>query len=418
MTSVEVGTGKRKSVPISSQEAPPAKRPATRASGGEATMDVDEAAAEIVEETIKIKAAKPSPSDIPGWGQIGDLVNSYGIFVPFMSDLCSFDKRTVVQVLIRYFLQCLGNTTEEMFSGVERIRTEMGVISNTDTGNKLAHMAATIDMAINAQAKAFPVFDGVEYIGTALLGAEFSLSVNGQTYTPHPFETLVKIVENFGVSQSILIAIGKVGCVEDEDGFEWSTGNCPGIVGMEHLSNIVRSWSVSESDRDEIVKLASKLSLPTKHWAINSTTISDGLRYITESDADFPDASPIHFSMLFNGNKVDRIWSCFGGIAPTPMFDGGRKISLTDVNTPTTITFRQVPLTTAITDIKRLISEKKIAQPVNSRSGPYKNRVFKGIDAKKIFGSLMTLAGVTVSDGTTYDVQEGGAVSAGLFEDF
>ena len=66
-----------------------------------------------------------------------------------------------------------------MTTKLDGIRSAFGIIGRTDSGNVLAHLCKTLRIALRAQARLFPIFDGRTYEGSIVSGSKFTIAING-----------------------------------------------------------------------------------------------------------------------------------------------------------------------------------------------------------------------------------------------
>jgi len=344
-----------------------------------------------------IKVALPSPRDITGWGGFDDLPDLPGVFFAYETDLTSFDTETVPNIVQRYFLGCLGSDVTTISAAMTKLREKWGVICRSEAGNVFSHMAKVIGIGLEAQARIFPVFDGEIYIGSVLGGGGFRVVNHGIIVHTKSAEVVKLEVEKCGAGRSILKAIGVVGEAIDDEDFQWSEGHVP-ITSMLGLRIAMRGWGLTEAQRDEIVKLSSRLTFPAVHWGMNPSTITRALDLIASSD-DLPEDLPIHHTKLFSTDRLALVWSCFGLLAPSLNFRTGKTVRLDKGRVDSNITFTQAALEQAIADMKLVFSRKFAIIPAQERrSGPYKDLKFTGVDAQRIWNAMQNAAGVELGD--------------------
>lgn len=177
--------------------------------------------------------------------------------------------------------------------------------------------------------------------------------------------------------------------------------------------------ALSQEDRDRIVALARGIRFNPRSLNVSSANVVRVLNAIADN-APLDDSFPIHSSMLFETEMSHVFWSCFGDMAPTCRFVGGPQIDLASSrNIPKHIGFRQIPLREALIDLDLMLSSKSFTNTsTNRRSGPYKDRIYTGLDATQILQALVRVVGGSVaSDKQTKASSSGVNVSGNLFED-
>jgi hypothetical protein len=364
------------------------------------------------------KHAVPSPRTITGWGGSTDVPELPGIFFQFELDLCAPDTETVPDIIEKYFIGCLGRDVHQIATTMAMVREKYGVLGRTDAGKVTSHMMKVLGICLEGQARFFPVFDGQVYVGSVMCGAGYRVINQGKVLEPYSHEKIQSELEECGAGKSIYKAIGVLANARDDDENTWSTGEV-GFSTMKGLADVMKYWTLTEAMRDEIIKLASRLTFPVDKWPVNPSTISRALDLIASPD-ELPAELPIHYTKLFTNDRVAVVWSCFGLLAPTTNFRSGKTIKLEGGRIDSTITFTQVGLDEAIADLKRNLHNKTVVVPQQQRrSGPYKDFKFTSVDAQKIWESLRGAAGVELGDnGATGGRGEREAIQAGVLEDW
>lgn len=346
--------------------------------------------------TIRM-ALPPTRGDTP-WGDEDAIPVTYGNFLQFVPDLANNDTKIVVSVIVKYFLSCLGSTAQEAFSTLESIKVAMGIIGNTNQGKELSHLAKCIDICLLAQARCFPIFSEGIYLGTVLSGFGHTIRIGDSDYTAQTHEIVKGLVNAAGPHKSTITAIARIawnGSDVDGDGERL---NISSMMELRHL--VLDEWSLTESKRDEIVKLAKYLSFPSKSWPLSPNHLLDALRLLTGEARDLPNHLPIHPSKLLEQDRIACVWSAFGSMAPTCHFSGGPICRLSDATSSSgKIAWKQVPLADAIADMKRVLSSKEFSKASgNRRSGAFKDRIFDGVVAKDIWSALRLASGSNIAE--------------------
>jgi hypothetical protein len=399
-----VASGKRKALPSSQAAA----RKKTRSGVVTATPDPDENMEDTDADTHApsqdVFYALPPDPDSVGWGSIDQIPHCHGIFVPFVLDLADPDKKMVPSVIRRYFLGCLGHNTETIRVVMRAIDSAWGILSYTDVGHELAHLAKCIDLSLVAQAQCFPLFEDERYNGCVILGAGFTIISGEESFVPVDYDTLHGRVEAFGTHRTALTAIALHAGVDINILLRLDDGTP--IDSMYKLALVLQGMRMTEATKDDILKLAIHLHFG-KSWQFNFTALEGALGLLVD-DKPLPSDLPIHCSVLFSSNRVELVWSCFGPMAPSPHYPSTPSFDLTKVARPNHINFHHVRLSQAIADIKTVISSRRITVPTNrKRSGPYKDTRYETNEAKAIMAHLTKLVG-------TVDVIEGTGAGIGV----
>jgi hypothetical protein len=359
-----------------------------------------------------IKWALPPPISKSAWGPSDALPAMTGVYVPFIPELASYDSRSVITTITRYFISCLGTSTEDVRANLEFLRGRLAIVSKTPTGNILAHMARCIDIGLQAQARIFPIIEGGVYQGCALLGAKTKYIIGKEIVSPVESGTLMEKVQSFGSHKGALIAILRIAGASEPQIVQ----GIKDIKTMMALRSVLSRAAINEAGRDEILRLSSQLRFGP-YATLNADKIHEALVLISSND-DIPRDYPIHPSMLFERDRTAVIWSTFGESAPSIAFPG-KKYALDKNDHPNHIGFRSgIALREAIADLKHVLSTKEVAVPaLTRRSAPYVTRIYTGGDSKMLWGDLKRACGV-VSTGVAGTALPAVGPNTALFEDF
>jgi hypothetical protein len=393
----------------------------TEESEGEGESDDEEMAQDgIPKMSESIKWALPAPG-IKGWAEDERIPEGTGVFVQFVSDLASTDgEKAVVTTIRSSFLGCLGSTTHEIIAGMDRIQTAMGIISKTEVGKALNHMAWCIDAGLQAQARILPILSKGAYHGCLLLGWGFTIKLKTGDFVPVENQKLVRQIEDSSPFGATLLAISAI--VSGGDASSPIIAEILGCSTSIQLRKLLLPAHLSESDRTTITTLCSKLRFSkTPHFGINPTMLNRALHLIANPDDDLPDDYPLLPQCIFESDRVILVLSGFGVMVPTFRFAGGPKYDLESSKCLVGhLGVRTVPLREAANDMHRIISEKSfIGTTSNRRSAVFKDRIFTGLDSKSIVESLRSICGILVAGNK--NAKEAAAISGGdtnVFDQF
>lgn len=413
---IGVGKGKKRGAPAGG---PISKR--TRTGEQSTTMETDEVDEDQTEMELppptlgEISWCMPNKRSPIPWGTFTQLPSSHGVFVPFIVELLAFDKRIILDVLMEYFIGCLGSNTEEVRAMVEKLKAALGVICYTSIGKVLAHMSLCIRLGLQAQSRIYPVFEGGVYEGCVLVGSLFSVVVEGNVYGSLPPERLESQVLLFSTTISSLRAIGTIA---GDPELLLAIDGSPNFSSFMEMKRVLSDRALTNEQRDEVVKLA--IHLRRSSWALNPSTITKALGYLTiPLWKELPGDLPVHPTMLFEDDVLAVVWSCFGDMAPSPRFQSGQVVDLRKSSTPAHIGFSQRVLSQAISDMRNIYTSKTLTIPtLNRRSSVHKDRIFQGNVAGTIFGLFRGWVGSTAAatgEGSTIPVVSS---STRILEDF
>jgi hypothetical protein len=312
----------------------------------------------------------------------------------------------------------LGETQGEIHETYEDILSGWGNIKKTEAGNVLSHICKVLEIAIEGQARALPIWSSGVYRGTVVHGAGWSCSYNGTTIGPVSFAILQDGLKVGDPHESAVRAL-----IAATGGDEAAKSNMfTQATNMNRLRAILRdAWTRDRTISEAVEKFAPRLNYGERSWVINADTLIKACSLIQATSSlgmlDVVSDLPLHHSMLLSDDIVAIIWSCFGGMAPSfkipygrPMkLDGNMKIEvsakgdtkkLVDVGK---VAVRNVILQQAVSDIQWVISEKMILNPFGQgttrASQQHQDRFFTGNEAKQLIAGLRGLCGVTALTG-------------------
>lgn len=397
---VVVVNPKRKNAPSSeTSDKQGSKRVRTSEGGSTSSQLVDydmDSEPEDAPPSEKIRYAIPPATSVIGWGNPGQLPDGDGLFIRYVSETQGFDGESIVMdVIEEYFTGCLGSNGDAVKQAFDKMVGDFGIISKTELGKQFAHLAKCFDLGLKSQARIFPIFDNEEYVGSALMGAGFKISAYSSSYSPANQTTLREQIERAGSTTASLDAIASLA---DDYNAENILAGIRRCRSMMELRLKLADAALEQSHRDQILTHARGLRFKTKSLPVSPANLNMILSFINHPE-NIPADLPIHSSMLFETNLTHVVWSAFGELAPSCRFAGGPLIDLTtSKDLPKHIGFRQVPLKDALIDLDQTLSAKGYPGcTLNRRSGPFKDRIYTGLEATGIIQSLIAAAGVQAS---------------------
>jgi len=321
----------------------------------------------------------------------------------------------------RYMLSSLGLTQQEIHDQYASIQRAWGNVEKTEAGNVLAHIIKVMEIAIEGQARAIPLFTEGSYRGTIISGTGWSASWDEDIVIAKPFTTLIDAVRkgnpHNGALNAILAASG--------NNEQWIMEAKTRITSMNSLRGVLKLAWTNAHVRTVATTQGPRLSFGERPWPINVDTLIRAMSLIRDAgtNRDFLDRIedlPIHHSMLMEDDNISIIWSCFGGMAPSFKIPHGRLQKLDSsmsVEVPgkrgeekKTVTVsrvgvRNVLLPQAIADLKWTINEKTIQNPFGQgqmrASQQHQDRFFDGTQGKQIIARLREIAGVVNTQGSS-----------------
>lgn len=240
-----------------------------------------------------VPKAKPSIAPDHVWGSYAEVPTLPGLLFPYFPDMMENDYNYVSAVVKEHFLECLGDTRDEILSVYKDFKGSMGAVAATETGRVLQHMFLGISLAIRAQARMFPIIKEKRYLGFTLHGWYFSVSIDGYKHRPVEYKELaqkVRLVDEHAVAiAEIFSRLAKMKLTD--------TGKAPAkktlieerskvVHNPRLLNEFIRRFNLDLDDKEEIEKLTSRLSFPQRYWPF---TVDNVLRAVDLLIADsFP----------------------------------------------------------------------------------------------------------------------------------
>lgn len=273
----------------------------------------------------------PSKATIPFAESIDDLPPTHGIWVPYVPSLQFYDADMVPKVINQYFMGSLSTTPLGCTEAWAQLKRDWGVVSKTESGNVLAHIFFCIQIALPAQARAIPLVLGNRYKGCFISGAGYIISVLDIVHRPRPFSQVVPEIEESSTHTPVLKQILTLAGFDVDDDIARDEGYMAvrdKDLTMMRLHKLIVNRKLSNSDRDEIAKLAPSLDFHTSHWGVNGSSIARALLLISRHSDELPPTLPIHHSQLLCRDRTMLVWSCFGFSAPSLWPNGAHEMSM------------------------------------------------------------------------------------------
>jgi len=227
-----------------------------------------------------VPVAKPSqPVDVY-YGGPTELPALPGLSFPYFQGMIAQDTNFVSSVVREYFLFCLGDEQDSIISAHKKIKGALGAIAFSETGQILQHVFLGIQLAIQGQARLFPFIKDGKYLGFALLGGGFKLSIDGYVRSPVPhvelLATVSKMDEHRVAVGEIIMKLAKMKLISTKrmpsktwakEAMETASSN------PRELVERIKELTLDDETREEIEKLANRLSYPQRFLDFSSTNI-------------------------------------------------------------------------------------------------------------------------------------------------
>jgi hypothetical protein len=138
-----------------------------------------------------VLVAKPSPKPITASvGTVASVPYEPGLLFPYFNGMITCDTRGLRDLVGRLFFRNFGSTSDsDARRGFQEFRDAAGIIASSSMGPTIAHILKGFELALEAQAHAFLIFDNSDYLGFVLLGDHYWVH-NGQKWV-EPLEASV-----------------------------------------------------------------------------------------------------------------------------------------------------------------------------------------------------------------------------------
>lgn len=344
--------------------------------------------------TFQIRKAKPSEAEPIAWGAASDIPVTDGIIFPFIEELAIWDKETMCHVISTYFTRCLGHTTDGCLKLLSEICTHWKrSIYRSSIGNVLSHMAKVIEIAIPAQARVFPVFNGDTYQGCYLSGAGYSVALRGDLFRPSSHADNTAEFDCFDSTESILMKILAV-CAPSKHKEEEQIAKIKRMASfsMRGLAEYLDSWIIRGDTWETIRILAARIRYPQEYFRINMDNIERVIMWLHEGKD--PDKTvPMHANCLGNRSRLASCLAAFGPSAPSPNIPGAQRLSITPkvpIGFNKLLAFRTTSLEVAISDWKELGEKGFVYNGPDRLSGRYQYVQVRGEDERERWFKAMS----------------------------
>lgn len=227
----------------------------------------------------RVPKARPSTLPTHIFGLATQMPTLPGLVFPYFPDILDTDTNFVSSVIRTYFLECLGDTRDTVLSGFKDVKGAMGTIAQTQTGKVLQHIFCGVQLAIQAQARLYLLISDGRYMGFTLHGWYFTVSIDSYKRVPVSHEelvTAVKLVDEHNVAVAqILSKLSKMKTGGRLPTKKYLDERKPIVAkNPRELAELLRQFDLSDiEDREEIEKLANKLSFPQRFWEFSPEKI-------------------------------------------------------------------------------------------------------------------------------------------------
>lgn len=367
---------------------------------------------------MKIKTPPKYLDKDQAWVTRTGLPATYGIFSPYFSETQHYDTKMVPNVIKQYFLGCLGTTKNQISDGFHKICTAWGILGRTELGKILTHMCFAISVALPAQARPVPMFDGDSYLGTFISGYGYVIGIGTTKFLPVDPENIAKEVESVSVHLNVLKMVLEAAGYDLDPMQDGGTILADKTLTAMKLREHLVTKGLTEVQRENVRKYAKALHFKAGSWTTNHSNIEKMVALISTPISEWDTSTPIHPSRLIETQSLVLALSCFGLTAPSFRPEGGKEVKLSaksyevvkpakrgtvelEMETRTFNKFhvRDVHLEQAIKDWKDLAESKSVRIISNvRRSGKNQDREFTGTSFNVCLAALKKYAGVSEDD--------------------
>jgi len=335
-----------------------------------------------------------------------------GLVMRFVPELASPDSHVVLDFIYRFMFRNIGSTDMDCANVFSQLRSSWGILNSTDFGLELTHLAYCFLIAFEAGVRLTPIFDSEYYEGCVLTGEGFSLLSHNRIIHPLSPKDLAIEVRGMATHLNTLLLIKDIVAREDED----EASKIPSFKSMFELREFFLDIPLTESAKDEIMKVASNLRFPARPWNVNVTSLCN-LLDLSRDISRLGENDPIGPRALFTRNSIEVAMSCFGeSSCPSFYHPNGTSINLIGSlpsaprefnrqrgqpkgkqqvsNAAWTFAVRRIRFEEAIGDLRKVLNEKTARSVSSSVARGTGCVVISGKGFAEIFGKLSELCKV------------------------
>jgi hypothetical protein len=333
-------------------------------------------------DAIRLNTANPQDiSNYKIWGDVTELPNTSGVYVPYVRELAVADLSTTPSLFSTYLLRCLAQDHDHMLDEMEKLVSAWGSIQHTDVGHEMSHLCKCIDIALKVQATVFPIYTATIYEGTVICGAGYRIGMNTRWYDPLPYEQLQQEIRELSAHS---LAIAEIKRVVDDTDKEESIEQC---TSVRMLAKLLLGIGLDEFKQNDIRKVAHQLGYSCKYWSTSTTNIGLYVDYLHKKDTDIPDDIPMHPDYMFTTKRYESLLSAFGKQAPSFMITGGTRLEL-DGDVPKHLHVRTVTTPVAVKDMEHIMNERYITNNMQNTSSRHRDTNLTGSLKDEVWAQL------------------------------
>jgi len=340
----------------------------------------------------------------------GAVPNLPGYVLPYFDGLVTPDINFLPSIMRRFFLRSFGKDDEAIDKNFKAWKQGHGTIFRTNSGKILAHIFLCLQAALEAQGRLFVIQSGRRYLGCAVIGYNFHLTIGGVIKTPETAETLRSLLTQMDPHMQAIEDIVEVlrGLDLHEEGMEdLATGNL--TSGKEVWRAINKRIKPEDDEMKALRDAVDRLSFEERYLTMSKPDILRWIRLMTPTPGDEDEVRdlPMYLSgeMMYNTTRTHEVLSAFGPMAPSFLnLSGGRFKFPSD---PTQIDHASIPdeanagkrplerllivgkkIAIACSDWNKMLRSREISQNQSQRASGYKNVAFTEKSRDEIWEAL------------------------------
>jgi hypothetical protein len=298
----------------------------------------------------------------------------------------------------RFFLRNFGNDDTGIDKAFKAWRLGHTNIFRSNSGKILSHIFLCVQAALEAQARIFVIQSGRRYLGCAIIGYNFHLTINGIIQTPETVEGLRTLLTKLdphaqAVEEVVTVLRGlelKEAGMDDISGEKLTDGKA---VWKE----INRRERAEKDDMESLKDAVGRLSFEERYLQLSKADILRWIRLMTPipGDEEEVESLPMYLAqdMIYDTTREHQVIAAFGPMAPSFLnLSGGRFKFPAD---PTETDHASIPdplngnkrplerllvvgkkIPAAVSDWRKMLRSREISQNQAKRDAGYRNVAF------------------------------------------
>lgn len=361
--------------------------------------------------------ARPSPKDFPFFGGVADVPFLHGIPFPYFNGLLEPDFSVVPSVMANTFLHAMGSDNASALRFLDVLRKGNALWAASYEGQALGHLIMGIKIALDCQARLFPVIESESYLGFVLLGVDYEVRVGDTVFQPQSPENLKLALEKFSDRVQLLdkvkVLVETLPSLDDDEMLPEL--DLSEIRSPRKIRNYIVNHKAFEEGSEtmtDIIRLLRGIHFPEPYWRLSAENIVKALSFLRADEFEMADDVPMFVTDNFFVDKA--VWSIlpvFGASAPSflqysgtaweiPGPDGNDAASIMvkvgkgekkkDAMAMSTLYVSVKPLAAAVRDMLSMSTTWRVLQS-QERSGASKNIALSGEERNTVWDGLKLL---------------------------